>query len=402
MSPRQISVRVGQQQPTDRDALVSGVHMPGPGNCGLLDSAAVTNVASTVTTYTSANNGQTVTNTRFDELVKFNGATGMTFTNCWFRGTNTLPVSTVAQLAELIQATNASNAGIILRDCLLEPQNPNWSSRAVRGHGISLHRAEVRHCTDGYAVVNSAGMQNDHDVSIEQSWFHSPWMASPDPAAAGGVDDNMSHIDVLMQWEGGCGVFIKGNRVEGLLGVGLEGVGTQITSFTDHTPLRTGSDGYRESDDQWSGSTLVNHWKGNKNKSHYSTTGTFLGADVWRFPYPQDSQATSLVMTSPSSANITKDASNLEGTGFYFGYNWADGGSVGINFNDYETAGQPTVTQDAIVIEYNKWGPLDGSAPPSFREGYDFTIINSSVGAKSIIRGNIRTDTGAAFNQVKW
>lgn len=385
----------------DRATLVSGTDMPGPGSCGLLDVALITTTVSTVTTYTSANNGQTIQNTKFNELVKFNGVTGMTFINCWFRGSPNIPTSTSGQLAELIQGTNASNAGILIKDSFLEPQNPNWSSRAVRGHGISLLRCEVRHCTDGYAVVNSAGMQNDHDVSIEQSWFYDTWLASPDPAAAGGLDDNMSHVDVLMQWEGGCGIFIKGNRVNCTLGQNLEGIGTQITSFTDHTPARTGSEAYIESVDEWSGGVLINHFRGNKYLRHTDDSGNVLAGGAWRYPMPQSVQGTSIMMIAPSTANITKDATAQDGTGLYIGYNWLDGGAVGLNFNDYQAAGQPTIEQNSVIIEYNRWGPIDGSAPPSFRLGYDYTMINTNAGARCIIRGNTRTDTGAAFNQVK-
>ena len=47
-------------------------------------------------------------------------------------------------------------------------------------------------------------------------------------------------------------------------------------------------------------------------------------------------------------------------------------------------------------------GPVDGSAAPSFRLGPDFTIINSTAAAQCVITGNVRTDTGAAFNQVRY
>lgn len=393
------SVRVGYQ--AGREQLLFGVDMPAPGNCGLLNLSDVTTVLTGTTTYTSANNGQTITNTRFDGQVKFNGCQDMLFINCWFRGSPNLPTSLGGTLGELISGTNASNAHIVLRDSLLEPQNPHWSSRAVKGHGIWLERCEVRHCTDGYAIVNSAGMQNNHDVRIVQTWMHSPWLASPDPAAAGGIDDNMSHIDVALQWEGGCGVYVGGCRIDGLLGAGLEGIGTQVVSFSDMTAARTGSDAYRESDDQWSGGVLINHYQGNKNLRHTDDSGNILADGAWRYPYPQSAQATSLVMIAPSTANITKDASGLDGTGFAFVNNWADGGSVGINLNDYQSAGQPTIEQNSVFIKDNKWGPVDGSAPPSFRNGYDQTIINTAAGARCVITGNIRTDTGAAFNQVK-
>ncbi len=387
---------------TDRNQLILGVDMPGPGTAGLTDPAAITTVVTTVTTYTSANNGQTVTNTRFDEQVKFNGVTGMTFINCWFRGTGSYSQSLAASLGPLIIATNALNGGIWLIDCLLEPRNPHWQSRAIQGHHISLRRCEIRHHTDGYAIVNSAGMQNDHGVRIEQCWIHDCWYASPDPGAAGGVTDNASHVDAVLQWEGGTGVYIGGNRISGLLyDDSASPVGTQVTSFTDFTAARTGSDGHRMSNDTRTGATITYPNSGN-NYYDYVRDGSGAvvnpGSPTLQLAYPLYALATSIVMISPSTANIT----GSNGSGFTFEKNWIEyGGAVGINLNDYQSAGQPTIAAGSVWIKDNRWGPLDGSAAPSFRLGSDYTIINQAAGAQCVITGNIRTDTGAAFNQVK-
>lgn len=383
----------------DRESLVLGVDMPDTGNCGLVDNSILTVVSGT-TTYTSANNGQTISNKRFDGQVKFNGCQNMTFTNCWFRGASSTQSSLSAATGEVIIATNAANSSILLLDCLIEPQNPHWASRAVKGHNVWLRRCEVRHHSDGYAVVNSNGQASNHNVRIEQCWFHSTWYASPDPGAAGGVTDNASHIDVCMQWEGGTGIYIGGNRLDGLMGAGLESVGTQITNFTNFTPARTGSDAYRMSNDARDGSgNITYHNYGNKYYDYNRDgSGNIINPATLVYPYPQYAQATSLVMFSPSTANIT----GANGSGFTFEKNWADGGAVGINMNDYESSGQPTIANGAVWIKDNRWGPVDGSAAPSFRTGEDFTIINSAAGAKCVITGNIRSDTGAAFNQVKW
>lgn len=382
----------------DRDALVLGVNMPNADNCGLLDDSVLTPVSGT-TIYTSANNGQTIINKRFDGQVKFNGCQNMTFSNCWFRGSPTIQSALNTGAGEVIIATNAGNSHNVLRDCLIEPQNPHWISRAVKGHNVWLIRCEVRHHTDGYAVVNSNGQGSNHNIRIEQCWFHSTWYASPDPGAAGGVTDNASHLDVCMQWEGGSGIYIGGNRIDGLMGSGLESVGTQITSFTNFAPARTGSDAYRMSNDARSGGTVTYHNYGNKYYDYNrDAAGDIINPPSLRFPYPQFAQATSIVMFSPSSANIT----GTNGSGFTFEKNWADGGAVGLNLNDYESANQPTIANGSVWIKNNRWGPIDGSAPPSFRTGEDFTIINSSAAAKCVITGNIRTDSGAAFNQVKW
>lgn len=440
----------------DRSALVLGVDMPGPGLCGLADESLLQTVAAATTTYTSTANGTTVSNQDFNQ-VKFNGVQNMTLTNCRIKGLTTTP----SVDGELVIATNASNYNITFIDCLFEPQNPYWLSRQIRGHGIRLIRCETRHCTDGYAVTNSAGYTGTTDQGVweSQSWRHSPWLASPDMGSAGGQSDNMSHCDLVAQISGGRGMYFGGNRYDGLLGAGLEGVGTQVTSFTDATPLRTGSDGYRMSVDVYtttlaaaasvgastistviklivgqtvkveandqrtvtavsgtgpftatlntalsnshsSGATVTTserivHTSGNKYYRYAHSFGTPNVPNVLELDYPLYALATSLFMFSSSIGDLG---------GFTIEKNWMNGGAVGINLNDYNAAGQPVITPGQSFIRDNIWGSSwlpAGQRTPFFRLGYDYTIINQTAGAQISITGNTRADTGAAFNQVK-
>jgi hypothetical protein len=367
----------------ERESAVLGVDRPSLGWAGLLDVGLLDSVAAQTTTFTSADNGRTIYNRAYNQL-KFNGCTGMRFVNCMAQGLSTTPSSD----GEVIIATNAANYGNTWQDGLIQPQNPYWLSRAVRGHGLTFLRSEARHLTDGYAVINSAGYAGTvaQNAWWRQSWMHDYWLASPDPGAAGGVADNMSHVDIAMQASGGTDMGVVGCEISGTLGAGLEGIGTQITSFSDQTPLRVGSDAHRMSRDVWVGGIRTEHLDGNKYFSDRDASGNLLPAGQLLFPYPLYAQATSLIMLSPSIGDISD---------IIIDRNWMNGGAVGINLNDYSSSGQPTITGR---ITDNQVGPPDGSGPPVFRTAPTAFIINQAAVAAMTVIGNRRTDTGASLD----
>lgn len=383
-----------------RDQLVLGVDMPGPGLCGLTDSSVLVDV-NTATTYGPGNSGTAgnptiVSNKRFNRRVSLSNVQYIRFVNCMFRGEPSTPI-------ECMTSTNAGNLGIEFFDCKWSPQNPSYLTNANRGtHNTRYLRCEFEHLIDGLAHTNSGSYTADQRVSIEQCWFHDYWYASPDPGAAGGEDDNASHVDVCIQWRGGPGLYVGGNRIDGLLGQGLESLGSQVTSFTDPTfdPSHIGSDAYRMTVDVYSGGVLVQHRRGNKYFDYIrDSAGNVINPPTLEIPnYRNYGQATSLFMFSPIIGPMGA---------MLFEKNWLDGGSASFNFNpSYTTVASTPVadtrlTAGQVIIRNNKWGPMDDpTLPPSMRNGTDWAIVANSA-LPLTITGNIRTDTGAAYNARK-
>ena len=384
--------------PVDRNQLVLGVDMPDSTNCGVLTGTTFTQV-NTAVTYGPSNSGSAgnptiVQNMQFNRRVSLSNVQYIRFSNCVFRGEPSTAI-------ECITSTNAGNLGIEFVDCTWDPQNPMFRTNANRGGHNSLYkRCEFKHLIDGVGHTNSGGYTTDQRVSFEQCWAHDYWYASPDQDAAGGADDNASHVDMLIQWRGGPGLYVGGCRVDGLLGQGLENLGTQITSFTDATPARTGSDAYRMTVDTWSGGVIVAHLRGNKYFDYIrDSSGNVTDPPTLQIPnYRQYGQATSLFMFSPNLGPLG---------GMTFESNWFDGGAASFNFNpayttvDGTAVSHPRITAGQIRIINNIWGPMDApTLPPSMRNGTDWQIV-ANKNLPLTITGNTRSDTGAAYNTRK-
>lgn len=221
---------------------------------------------------------------------------------------------------------------------------------------------------------------------------HDFWYASPDPDGAGGLPDNASHVDMCIQWRGGGGLYVGGNRISGTLSKNLTTVGTQIADNTGYGGgSRVGSDANRMAvnaylSGQW------RHVRGNKyfdwKRTPRNSDGTgnaIILPKTLLYPELQMLQATSLFMFSP----------NLGALGaMTFEKNWLDGGACGFNFNPGYTA-----TTGPIRIIDNRWG--EASRPPAMRLGPDFTMLSSKA-LPLTVTGNVRVDTGAAWNVRKY
>jgi hypothetical protein len=381
-----------------RTDMVVGVDYAGPGNCGVEQGITLTpdntNFTFGASQSGSLGNPFIVQNTQFNRRPAISNAQYLKFRNCKFRGEPSTAI-------ECITSTNAGNVGIEFESCTWDPQNPMFRTNANRGsHNTSYKWCEFKHLIDGAGHTNSGGYVADQKVSFTFCWAHDYWYASPDQDAAGGADDNASHVDMLMQWRGGPGLYVGGCRVDGLLGAGLETLGTQITSFTDITPSRTGSDAYRMSVDTWSGGVIVAHLRGNKYFDYIrDSSGGVVQPPTLLYPSSrQYGQATSLFMFSPNLGPLG---------GMTFESNLFDGGSASFNFNPAYTTvattavSHPQITAGEIKIINNKWGPMDDpTLQPSMRNGPTWSVIANSA-LPLTITGNTRTDTGAAFNQRK-
>jgi hypothetical protein len=129
--------------------------------------------------------GQIINNTVFYGKVSVTAA-GVTFFNCYFLGPTT-------NETESVVLTNAGATPTTFIDCCITTQNPaRWSSGMKCGTGQTI----VKRCwfflvTDGITPGNnwSGG------VFVESSVFGPATLYAPDPGAAGGVDDNQTHVD---------------------------------------------------------------------------------------------------------------------------------------------------------------------------------------------------------------
>jgi hypothetical protein len=372
-----------------RNQLVLGVDKPGPGLCGLVDESKL--VTATQYTFTSADSGTPAAPTivkdkRFNRKISLNGVTDIVFENCDVRGEPSTAV-------ECVTATNAANRRIVFRDTRFKPQNPMYRTSAISGHNIELLRCEVSHCIDGFAQRNSGGYNIDQNISIKQTWFHDMWYASPDADAAGGWPDNASHTDVVWQIRGGNNFYCGGNTVDAILSTD-ETYGTQITSHTDLTPLRKGSDAGRMSLDQYdAASGQWRHLRGNK---YYDWKRTARNADgtgnqiiqppTLLYPDPRHYlQALSIWMMSPGLGPLN----NL-----VIEKNWVETmGSGGANFN---SSIYPDVYPvSGIIIRDNRWGRPDGY----WLRNPDKCIVLAKSTMSITMTGNIRVDgiTDASF-----
>lgn len=187
--------------PVGRDQLVPGEYFPDGSNTGLLTDPADFLLRTTTITY-STTAPRVITDTRYACVVNVPG-TDITFRNCLFEG----PVAGTTNIVNLRYSTTAR---IVFEDCLFVPQTPSDVTNNVYGRGYTLRRCDLRGAVDGASVVPAVGGTRT-DVVMEGCWIHDlgGWVTTNQP-------DGYSHNDGI-QWHGGFGLRLLGNRIEGFL-----------------------------------------------------------------------------------------------------------------------------------------------------------------------------------------
>lgn len=189
--------------PTGRSGLVAGNYLPGPGNTGLLDASLLQTVSSNVTYSDQSSAVKVIENKRFQGYVYLTGK-NYYFRNCLFEG----PAN--ASTASVI-ARYATSSGNVFEDSTFRPRTVTNNSANIIGRGFTLNRVDVSGGVDG---VNPAPVDGGTrvDVTITGTWIHGLARFSPDSNQS----DNQSHSDAI-QWAGGAGLTLIGNRIESIL-----------------------------------------------------------------------------------------------------------------------------------------------------------------------------------------
>lgn len=216
----------------DRDALVYGRDMPTLATAGALDRSLI--AANPINGFTLLNGaGSTVNDPIVISDKWFRGGVKVTggwydFHNCQLNGHPTT-------VGPLLDVQGSAIGRVRVFDSDMWAQNPQWNTPAVYGWRTELYRVYVRACTDGYAHVgigrngtNNTGGGTDvltgaavaigdnytgikQGVRIKGSIFELMAYKSPDPGAAGGLTDNSSHGDGVLQTRGGDDIDVQGN-----------------------------------------------------------------------------------------------------------------------------------------------------------------------------------------------
>lgn len=186
-----------------RASLVPGSYFPDASNTGVIDTSVLQNVDANVTYSDQSSQVKVIENKRFRGYVYLTGKNYL-FRNCLFEG----PAN--PQYAAVV-ARYATSSGNVFEDSTFKPRGINYYNGTINGRGFTLKRVELTGAVDG-ANPSVADGGTRVDVTITGSWIHDLLRWSPDPTHS----DNQSHSDGI-QWMGGLGLTLIGNRIEGLL-----------------------------------------------------------------------------------------------------------------------------------------------------------------------------------------
>ena len=194
--------RLGESPLNNRSGLVYGAYLPDLSTTGLV--SATTSTQATNVTYSD------MTGTvKVFENIDYQGYVYITgkhyrFRNCRFSG----PLSPTSAA---VQCRYQTSQDIIFEDCTFKPRSFNTNAGNIIGRGFTLLRCDLSGGIDG-AGPSVADGDTRTDVVIQQCYIHDLLRYCPD----GSHSDNQSHSDGI-QWAGGLGLTLLGNRIEGLL-----------------------------------------------------------------------------------------------------------------------------------------------------------------------------------------
>ncbi|RCK68252.1 hypothetical protein DT076_16515 [Desertihabitans brevis] len=193
-------IRLGRSV-VDRDALVGGNYMPGPGTTGVIDETTLTLYNGGQNFNPSGSAPETFEGYRYQGMVYLN-CSNKTFRNCLFEG----PASPTGAI---VQGNYDASSGNTFEDCTFRPRTANDVVNCVQGRGLTLRRCDISGGVDGAgATRGSTSLRSD--VVVEQCWIHDLLYYRPSDTHA----DGQTHSDAI-QWHGGLGLTVRYNRIEG-------------------------------------------------------------------------------------------------------------------------------------------------------------------------------------------
>lgn len=233
------------------DDFVLGVTKPDEFNSGLVTTTGLTTI-SVDTEYGTAYNGQTISNTIFNGLVRVSGI-NIGFLNCWFRGRNSAGLNYVCRCND--NSGTRFQSGAYFERCLFESQyyHPTDADQGatggLMGHKYTAYRCEFFGTCDGLGMSNTAGGISQ-DVNIIGSYVHDLYFQSPST----GHPTDGSHVDAF-QTHGGTmnNVLVQGSNLVGLCKAGIGNSQLEFPAVTSGPNLLSGNREYNNSFSLWNG-----------------------------------------------------------------------------------------------------------------------------------------------------
>ena len=216
--------RLGEAPLNNRSGLVYGTYLPDATTTGLV--SATSTIQATNVTYSDMS-----ASVKEFENIDYQGHVYLTgkhyrFRNCRFSGPLNPTTATV-------QSRYATSEDIIFEDCTFKPRSVNTNAGNIIGRGFTLLRCDLSGGIDGAGpAVADGGTRTD--VIIQQSYLHGLLRYCPDASQG----DNQSHSDGI-QWAGGFGLTLLGNRIEGLIDTTI-GVGWAPATYDGQSVLTGG------------------------------------------------------------------------------------------------------------------------------------------------------------------
>jgi hypothetical protein len=217
-------------------------------------------------------------------------------------------------------------------DCTFKPANADHLTHIILGHHFTATRCEFTGGVDGVDPVPEASLTARLDVKLEGCWIHDLAYFSPDSAHQSNPADNKTHNDCI-QWQGGAGLTLVGNRIEGFVSPTLgQAMNPSVDSGGSHI----------------SGNSL--------------------------YPYLYHANGVAPIRAS-TSYPVLGELTCLK--------NWFSGGAIGLNMAAAAPGGVGSfTTDDGSIIAENKFGW-------DFLSGTDY-IINKKSSQVFTVRDNVR------------
>ena len=232
---------------SERDSLVLGTYIPGPGTTGVLPGTNLTTREANSSGYvTLSTPNQTIRDTEFWGTVQFN-APGIRLENCALRGKNP---NLITSTSECLRSYGENNYHGVLVDCTIDPLPwqeergiPLKAILGVHGGNVELYRCEITNVEDawshlGHSVMAGESSVRSHFSVLEQSWCHRMFFTNGPSVTQSG---RRTHSDVF-QIQSGKNITIRGNMLGGA---------------RDMTGYRTWPDGYNSGDDAFNAALQV-------------------------------------------------------------------------------------------------------------------------------------------------
>ncbi len=212
-----------------RSSLVYGTYLPDSSTTGIM-SAPTTTITTNSTYSDTSGTIKLIEDTEFQGHVYVTGK-NYTFRNCFFSG----PVAGITD--SIVQLRYASSSGNRFEDCTFCPQTATNGVNCLQGRGFVALRCNVYGSIDG---IDPAPADTDTrvDVEIQQCYIHDLVRYCP----YAGQSDNQTHTDAI-QWMGGLGLTLRGNRIENLLDT-VKGTGWSAPTYDGNSVLTGGHSFY--------------------------------------------------------------------------------------------------------------------------------------------------------------